>query len=110
MIMGWGFFNGNTIPIQNGKVWAAEGQDGAKIFATNCGNCHPNGGNIINHDLPVIGSPHMKTLDAFTKFNRQPVKADGSKSIMPAFPQEKISDHDMKMIYEYLKKLLPPKK
>jgi hypothetical protein len=53
----------------------------------------------------VIGSLKLKDLDAFNKFNRNPVKADGSKGIMPAYPKEKISDQDMKQIYEYTVKM-----
>ena len=75
--------------------------DGASLYAVNCGVCHPNGGNIINPALPVTGSAKLKSLAAFTAYNRNPLKDDGSASVMPAFPQDKISDEEMKLIYEY---------
>ncbi|MEN6622048.1 MAG: cytochrome c [Smithella sp.] len=88
----------------------AEGSDGAKLYAANCGGCHPGGGNVMDKSLPLAGSAPMKTLDAFIKFNRNPLKPDGSKGIMPAFSKEKISDQEMKMIYDYAKNLKPIKK
>jgi mono/diheme cytochrome c family protein len=106
---GLGFFLADISSSDTNKALAEERPDGAKLYAAHCAGCHPNGGNIINQALPVIGSSHMKTVDAFTKFNRQPLKADGSKGIMPAFTKEQISDRDIKMIYEYAKKLTPIK-
>jgi mono/diheme cytochrome c family protein len=106
---GLGFFPADLNPSHT-QALAAEQPDGARLYATHCGVCHPDGGNIINQQLPVVGSSHLKTLDAFTKFNRQPLKADGSKGIMPAFSKEAISDQNMKMIYDYAKKLTPAKK
>ena len=110
IVSGLGFFGADLVRPDGGKALAQERPDGAKLYATHCGGCHPNGGNAINQASPVVGSTPLKTFDAFMKFNRQPLKADGSKGIMPAFPKEKISDPEMKMIYEYSKKLPPLKK
>jgi cytochrome c6 len=85
-------------------------QDGEKLYTTHCGGCHPNGGNTITPDLPVIGSPKLKNPDIFAKFNRNPLKTDGSKGIMPAFANEKVSDQEMKQIYQYIVKMRPTKK
>ncbi len=84
--------------------------NGADLYATNCGGCHADGGNVINPALPVKGSAKMKSLAAFAAFNRNPLKADGTKGIMPAFPKDKISDADMKLIYEYAQTLPGTKK
>jgi mono/diheme cytochrome c family protein len=75
--------------------------DGANLYAVHCGACHAQGGNIINPTLPVKGSAKMKSLTVFTAFNRNPLKADESKGVMPAFPKDKISDQEMKLIYDY---------
>lgn len=83
---------------------------GADLYAAHCGGCHANGGNVINPALPVAGSAKMKSLAAFTAFNRNPLKADGNKGIMPAFGKDKISDAEMKLIYEYALKLPGTKK
>ena len=84
--------------------------NGADLYATHCGSCHADGGNVINPALPVKGSDKMKSLAAFTAFNRNPLKADGTKGIMPAFGKDKISDTEMKLIYEYALKLPGTKK
>ncbi|HUN54648.1 MAG TPA: c-type cytochrome [Smithella sp.] len=102
---GLGFFLICFIPCHIHNALADERPDGAKLYTTKCGVCHPNGGNIIDKKLPLVGSRHMKTLEAFVKYNRQPLKADGSKGVMPAFTKEQISDQDMAIIYEYAKKL-----
>jgi mono/diheme cytochrome c family protein len=80
---------------------ALSAPDGANLYAVHCGACHPQGGNKINPAMPVIGSAKMKSLAAFTAYNRNPLKADGSKGVMPAFPKDKISDQEMKLIYDY---------
>ena len=90
----------STITLFSGGT-AFSAQDGASLYAANCGACHPQGGNKIIPALPVTGSAKMKSLTAFIAYNRNPLKADGSKGVMPAFPTAKISDHEMKLIYEY---------
>ena len=87
-------------PFPCGSVSAAEA-DGGALYKTHCGACHPQGGNIINPNMPVTGSVKMKSMAAFAAFNRNPVKADGSKGTMPAFSAERISNAEMKLIYEY---------
>jgi len=84
-----------------GTALSAQAKDGAKLYAIHCGGCHAQGGNIINRALPVTGSAKMKSLDVFTAYNRKPLKVDGSKGVMPAFPKDKISDEEIKLIYEY---------
>jgi len=90
--------SGTTIFTRNTAFGAP---DGANLYAVNCGACHPNGGNIINPALPVTSSSRMKSLAVFTAYNRKPLNADGSMGTMPAFPQDRISDEEMKLIYEY---------
>lgn len=75
---------------------------GAKLYETFCGGCHPNGGNILNPKLPVIGAPQLKGFDAFLAFNRHPRRPDGSPGIMPAFPPEKLPDQQMLELYHYI--------
>jgi len=84
--------------------------NGAALYAAHCGNCHADGGNVISPNLPVKGSSKMKDLATFTAFNRNPLKADGTKGTMPGFPKDKISDAEMKLIYEYSLKLPGSKK
>lgn len=99
---------GITMIFSGGVALSAP--NGADLYAAHCGSCHADGGNVITPALPVKGSPKMKSLAVFSAFNRNPVKADGTKGIMPAFPKDKISDAEMKLIYEYSLKLPGPKK
>ena len=97
-IAGWVVFGNSIIsPVAT----ALSESDGAKLYALRCGACHPNGGNKINPAIPLIGSAKMKSLAVFTAYNKNPLKADGSKGVMPAFPEDKISAQEMKLIYEY---------
>lgn len=99
-VLGWVAF-GNTMIFPGSTDLSAQTRDGANLYAVHCGACHAAGGNIINPALPVTGSAKMKSLAVFSAFNRNPLKADGSKGIMPAFPKDKISDQEMKLIYDY---------
>jgi len=97
-IVGWVLFG--VITISSGNA-ASAAPDGASLYARHCGACHPNGGNKINPAIPLVGSSKTKSVAAFTAYNRNPLKADGSKGVMPAFPKDKISDQEMKLIYDY---------
>jgi mono/diheme cytochrome c family protein len=99
-IAGWVVF-GDTMIFPGSTAFSAQAPDGTNLYAVNCGACHAQGGNIINPALPVTGSAKLKSLAVFTAFNRNPLKADGSKGMMPAFPKDKISDQGMKLIYDY---------
>jgi mono/diheme cytochrome c family protein len=94
-----GVISGGTIILTGSTALSAP--DGASLYATHCGSCHAQGGNIITPDLPVKGSAKMKSFAVFTAYNRNPLKDDGSKGLMPAYPEDKISDQEMKLIYDY---------
>lgn len=101
-VVALGYYGGQM--VLGGKCPAPppELSGGAKLYETYCGGCHPNGGNIINAKLPVIGAPQLKDFDAFLAFNRRPQRPDGSPGIMPAFPPEKLSDQQMQELYHYI--------
>ena len=99
-IAGWVVFGGTMI-FPGSTALSAQASNGANLYAVHCGACHAQGGNIINPALPVTGSAKMKSLAIFSAFNRNPLKADGSKGIMPAYPKDKISDQEMKLLYDY---------
>lgn len=86
--------NSSITDINQGKI----------LYAANCGQCHPRGGNTANLAIPVVGSPTFKDSQTFTKFCRNPLRPDGSKGEMPAFTKEKISDQDLQQIYQYITK------
>ena len=108
-VVGVGHFGGQMVFGQNSTTLATDLRNGEKLYTANCGGCHPNGGNVINSALPVVGSPQLKSQNTFIQFNRNPLMPDGSKGVMPAFPKEKISDQEMKQVYQYITKGLKQK-
>lgn len=96
-----GFFGADLVYTEKSPA-AAELRQGEKLYASHCGGCHPNGGNIIVPDLPVLNSPQLINAETFSRFNRNPTRPDGSRGAMPAFPKEKILDDEMKQIYRYV--------
>ncbi|MCE5262843.1 MAG: c-type cytochrome [Deltaproteobacteria bacterium] len=103
-VVGIGYFGGALV-FPDKASGAPNLSEGERLFGTNCAGCHPRGENVINPALPVIGSRILNDLDSFTKFNRNPLKSDGSKGTMPAFPKDKVSDQELKQLYEYLKSI-----
>ena len=101
-VVGLGYYGGNLVFCSEKPATAAELQAGEKLYAANCGTCHPQGGNIFNAALPVKNSPYLKNFDIFLKYNRQPDRPDGTKGVMPAIPPLKVSDDEMKQIYNYI--------
>lgn len=109
-VTGLGYFGGDLVFAGKAAVTQEESQGGKELYIHNCGGCHPKGGNVISPDLPVINSSKLKTLDDFKSFNRNPKKTDGSPGIMPAFSKEKLSDQQLKEIYQYITVFLTKKR
>jgi len=101
-VIALGYYGGQL--VLGGKCPEAppELAGGSKLYETYCGGCHPNGGNLLNSKLPVIGAPQLKDFDDFLTYNRHPRRPDGSKGIMPAFPPGKLSDQQMQELYHYI--------
>ena len=79
-----------------------EGPQGESIFFNNCVRCHPQGGNIIEPNLPMKGSKKLKDFSTFLNFIRNPKMPDGSRGVMPAFTQSNIPDQEAKELYQYI--------
>ncbi len=84
------------------EVLSTEHSVGAEIFRVNCSGCHPHGGNIFDPKLPLSGGPQLADPDTFLAFVRKPLRPDGSRGQMPAFAPDKISDAQMRDLYEYI--------
>ena len=109
-VIGLGYFGGQLV-FADRIADASDGlNDGEKLYAVNCASCHPNGGNLINPSLPVITSPMLKNPDTFINFSRNPRRSDNSPGSMPAISKEKLSDKEMKQIYQYIVKSLATKR
>ena len=77
---------------------SAQGSSGNVLFNEQCAVCHPNGGNTVNPNKPLKGSPAMQKFDVFLTWIRKPDQP------MPPFPSSKISDQKAKELYDYLLK------
>lgn len=105
-VVGLGWYGGNLVFGSRTLPAAKEFKGGMQVFAKNCNGCHPHGGNALKPNLPLLGAPELANFHAFLAFIRHPSMPDGSKGIMPAFPEKKISDPQAEQLYQYLVKVL----
>ena len=80
----------------------ADIEAGATLYNQTCSACHPNGGNSIKQNLPLKTAPQLVTFDTFLAYIRSPKARDGSTTIMPPFPAEKLSKENAEKIYQYI--------
>jgi uncharacterized membrane protein len=97
-----GYFGGQLVYGIQGPSLPDELKAGARLFSAHCSSCHPQGGNVINPDLPLKGSPQLVDPNVFVAFIRNPKMPDGSAGSMPAFPSAQISDREAEALYEYI--------
>jgi uncharacterized membrane protein len=109
-VVGLGWYGGNLVFGGRTLPAAKEFKVGLQVFDENCSGCHPRGGNAINPNLPLVGSPELADFHSFLAFIRQPRMPDGSKGIMPAFPEQKISQAQAEQLYQYLVNVLSARK
>lgn len=79
---------------------------GQRLYASNCGACHPNGGNSITAELPLKKSRTLASAAAFTSFIRSPRMPDGSEGEMPSFPADQLTDKQAADLYGYIQSML----
>jgi mono/diheme cytochrome c family protein len=48
------------------------------------------------------GAPQLASPETFIAFVRKPVLPDGSRAVMPAFSPTRISDRQVRDLYEYI--------
>lgn len=110
-VVGLGYFGGElSLAPQRLCPPAAPGyQEGAKIYASLCAACHPNGGNIFDAS-PVRGSKHLEGFDDFSSFMRHPTRNDGKPPTMPVFAPGKLPDEQMWELYQYSVNVFGPPK
>ena len=77
-------------------------QAGATLYNQTCSACHPNGGNSIKQNLPLKQAPQLVNFDTFFAYIQSPKARDGSTTIMPPFPADKLSGEDAQKIYQYI--------
>jgi uncharacterized membrane protein len=102
MVVVIGFMGGNLVYTGWTPESPKEYKAGGKIFRARCSGCHPGGGNIVVPSLPLKSAPELASWDHFEGFIRNPKMPDGSRGIMPPFPENKISQPQAKELYEYI--------
>ena len=76
------------------------------MFKEYCIACHPCGEYAIKKHLPLKEAPQLVNFDTFLSYLRSPEARDGSKTVMPAFPPDKLSDEKAQKIYRYVVQVL----
>lgn len=104
-----GYFGGELIfgdgsPAQTSKT--KEIMISAEPFNTSCGGCHPGGGNSFKAHLPLKSAPQLANFKIFLAYLRNPQARDGSRTIMPPFPADKLSEQQARQIYRYIVEVL----
>jgi hypothetical protein len=104
-VVALGYFGGELVfgtrsPGGSGTV--KERRVSAEQFTKNCSSCHPNGGNVIKPNLPLRGAPQLTDFPTFLVYVRSPKARDGSETVMPPFPADRLAEEQAKEIYDYV--------
>jgi uncharacterized membrane protein len=104
-VVALGYFGGELVfgtrrPGGSGTV--KERQVSAEQFTKNCSSCHPNGGNVIKPNLPLRSAPQLTDFPTFLAYVRSPKARDGSETVMPPFPADRLTEEQGKEIYDYV--------
>jgi len=105
-VVALGYYGGQLVFSSWTPAAPKELQVGARIFKGNCSGCHPHGGNIIATNLPLTLAPQLADFDTFLAYVRHPKMPDGSQGEMPAFSSTKLSDQQVRDLYQYIVNVL----
>jgi len=101
-----GYYGGELVYRRSTPVAPPAYRAGAEIYDTRCASCHPQGGNIIQSNLPVMGAPQLESSASFIEWLRDPKRPNGSPGIMPPFPPSRISDRQANELRDYIRHVL----
>jgi len=101
-VAGLGFFGGQLVYRGFTPEAPEQFKIGQHIFESNCSGCHRRGENIIEPKLPLRNAPQLKKFDDFLNFIRDPRMPDRSPGLMPQFTSEKLTDEEVRQLYDYL--------
>lgn len=105
----WLAFMGCVMCAARGGAGADGIKSGERLYKAKCAGCHPGGGNVIEHNRPVMGSAKLSDFDTFNRFIRRPTKPDGSRGLMPSFQPSGISDAQSRQLYDYIEQVFQKK-
>jgi len=95
-VIGMGYFGGELVYGAKRSSPSDDFSAGEQLYKTHCGACHPNGGNTLDPDRPLIGSHEIADVKTFLAFIRDP------DAPMPPFPETKISNTQAMELYQYI--------
>jgi uncharacterized membrane protein len=104
-----GYFGGELIFGVGSPTQAAETKESrpsSEQFKKLCIACHPGGGNSFKAQLPLKSAPQLEDFKTFLAYIRNPKARDGSQTIMPPFPAERLSETQAREIYHYIVQVL----
>lgn len=106
---GLGYFGGELVFARQRSPEPATSKlerEGAEAFSKSCASCHPRGENPFKPELAPKSGPQLKDVQTFLAYLRNPKARDGSNTVMPPFPEERLSEAEAKAIYQYILKEL----
>lgn len=101
-VLALGYFGGKLVYEGRMPQTAESRLPGRKIFVKRCSGCHTNGGNILYPNLPLRTAPQLENYERFLAFVRQPLLPNGEPGPMPAFTRERLSDREVRQLYDFL--------
>jgi len=104
-----GYFGGELVfgdRTARKEVETVGAEVNAEQFGKSCSACHPGGGNSIKPQFPLRKAPQLVNFETFLAYIRSPKARDGSQTVMPPFPSDKLSELQAREIYQYMMKVL----
>jgi uncharacterized membrane protein/cytochrome c5 len=101
-VVALGYFGGQLVYAGRAPPGPPIYRAGEKIFDQNCSGCHAHGGNVIAPNLPLSHAPELAQFEQFNRFIRHPRMPNGAVGDMPAFLTSRISDEEVKALYDYI--------
>ena len=105
-VTGLGYFGANLVYSGIPEAPSKRLEEGRRLFAVDCRFCHPQGGNIIRPQFPLLGSPQLSDSGTFIEYIRNPLLPNGERGSMPRFAPTKISDKQAEALYDYITEVL----
>jgi mono/diheme cytochrome c family protein len=108
MVVALGYFGGELVyakpakPAKGAGMATADQLAGERLFRQHCSACHPNGENVLKPALAPRRAPQLATEETFLSYLRKPHARDGTDTVMPAFPADKLSDAEAGQIRGYM--------
>jgi mono/diheme cytochrome c family protein len=105
IVVALGYFGGELVyakPAKGAQAATADVQAGERLFLQHCSACHPSGENVLKPALAPRRAPQLADERTFLSYLRHPHARDGTDTVMPAFPVDKLADSEAGQIRRYI--------